>query len=77
MRLVETVYAQPAVRSRGRKRAALVAICWVGGLASVYATLLLAIAAQPRYVLLGLVPTIVFFIAARPPRANMTCCTYP
>jgi hypothetical protein len=37
----------------------------LGGLASLYATLILAIAAAPRYVFLGLIPSVAFFIAAR------------
>jgi len=65
MRLIGSVAAQPEVRRWRRKRAAIVAICWLSGLALLYATLLLVIAAPPRYVYLCLVPSVAFFIAAR------------
>lgn len=65
MRLVANVVVKPETRRWRRKRTALVALCWLGGLGSLYATLLLAIAAAPLYVLLGLVPCVAFFIAAR------------
>lgn len=65
MRLVGNVAAQAAVRRWRRKRAALAALCWLGCLTSLYATLILAIGAAPRYVYLGLIPSVAFFIGAR------------
>jgi hypothetical protein len=54
MRLVDDVAPEPNVRRWRRKRTALVALCWLGGLLSLYGTLLLAIAAVPRLVYVGL-----------------------